>query len=235
MPMLAELVDAVVGVDTHRDTHQVEIALPNGAPDRRDHDQQRHHRLRPAAGLDRRPRPRAAAGGVDRGHPQLRHRAGPRRERRRPAGRRVRATQPQDPPRPRQVRPDRRAPGGAGRAAPGRRPAAHPARGRRPRGAAHPARRPSGADHHQHRADQPAARAAAGRRRHRPPATPAARSPTPAWPAWPGAAYPARPAASRPYGTPRSAASPSPCARPPASSRPTAPSCRPSSTTSSPD
>ena len=32
MPMLAELVDAVVGVDTHRDTHQVEIALPTGAP-----------------------------------------------------------------------------------------------------------------------------------------------------------------------------------------------------------
>ena len=31
-PMLVELVDAVVGVDTHRDTHQVEIALPNGAP-----------------------------------------------------------------------------------------------------------------------------------------------------------------------------------------------------------
>jgi transposase len=31
VPMLAELVDAVVGVDTHRDTHQVEIALPNGA------------------------------------------------------------------------------------------------------------------------------------------------------------------------------------------------------------
>ena len=30
--MLAELVDAVVGVDTHRDTHQVEIALPSGAP-----------------------------------------------------------------------------------------------------------------------------------------------------------------------------------------------------------
>ena len=32
MPMLAELIDAVVGVDTHRDTHQVEIALPSGAP-----------------------------------------------------------------------------------------------------------------------------------------------------------------------------------------------------------
>ena len=32
MPMLAELVDAVVGVDTHRDTHEVEIALPTGIP-----------------------------------------------------------------------------------------------------------------------------------------------------------------------------------------------------------
>jgi len=30
--MLAELVDAVVGVDTHRDFHEVEIALPTGAP-----------------------------------------------------------------------------------------------------------------------------------------------------------------------------------------------------------
>jgi transposase len=30
--MLAELVDAVVGVDTHRDTHQVEIAHPTGTP-----------------------------------------------------------------------------------------------------------------------------------------------------------------------------------------------------------
>jgi transposase len=32
VPMLAELVDAVVGIDTHRDTHQVEIALPTAAP-----------------------------------------------------------------------------------------------------------------------------------------------------------------------------------------------------------
>jgi transposase len=68
VPMLAKLLDAVVGVDTHRDTHQVEIALPNGAPIalttiRND------HRLRRAAGLDHRPRPRAAAGTVDRGHP----------------------------------------------------------------------------------------------------------------------------------------------------------------------
>src|SRR6185436_4618185 len=32
LPMLAEAVDAVVGVDTHRDTHEVEIASPNGVP-----------------------------------------------------------------------------------------------------------------------------------------------------------------------------------------------------------
>src|ERR687894_1066325 len=30
--MLAEVVDAVVGVDTHRDTHEVEIAFPTGTP-----------------------------------------------------------------------------------------------------------------------------------------------------------------------------------------------------------
>jgi hypothetical protein len=30
VPMLAELIDAVVGVDTHRDTHEVELALPTG-------------------------------------------------------------------------------------------------------------------------------------------------------------------------------------------------------------
>jgi hypothetical protein len=28
--MLSELIDAVVGVDTHRDTHEVEMALPTG-------------------------------------------------------------------------------------------------------------------------------------------------------------------------------------------------------------
>ncbi len=31
MSMLADAVDAVIGVDTHRDTHQAEIAHPNGA------------------------------------------------------------------------------------------------------------------------------------------------------------------------------------------------------------
>ena len=30
--MLAKLVDAVVGADSHRDTHEVEIALPTGIP-----------------------------------------------------------------------------------------------------------------------------------------------------------------------------------------------------------
>src|SRR3954447_16987124 len=30
--MLADVVDAVVGVDPHRDTHEVEIASPNGVP-----------------------------------------------------------------------------------------------------------------------------------------------------------------------------------------------------------
>ncbi len=32
MPILAERVDAVVGIDTHRDTHEAEIAHPTGAP-----------------------------------------------------------------------------------------------------------------------------------------------------------------------------------------------------------
>jgi len=32
VPSLAELVDAVVGVDTHRDTHEIEIADPTGTP-----------------------------------------------------------------------------------------------------------------------------------------------------------------------------------------------------------
>lgn len=30
MPMLAEVIDAVVGADTHRDTHELEIAHPSG-------------------------------------------------------------------------------------------------------------------------------------------------------------------------------------------------------------
>ena len=114
MPMLAELVDAVVGIDTHRDTHQVEIALPTGAPIATCYDHQRHPRLRRAAGLDRRARPRPPAGRVDRGHPQLRRRAWPAPWA--PPGWPSSSAEqptPQDPPRPGQVRPDRRAPGRA--------------------------------------------------------------------------------------------------------------------------
>jgi hypothetical protein len=32
VPRLAELVDAVIGIDTHRDTHEAEIAGPAGSP-----------------------------------------------------------------------------------------------------------------------------------------------------------------------------------------------------------
>src|SRR4051794_3468554 len=32
MPMLTEVVDAVIGIDTHRDSHEVEIADPRGTP-----------------------------------------------------------------------------------------------------------------------------------------------------------------------------------------------------------
>jgi transposase len=31
MAMLAETVDGVIGADTHRDNHQIELALPTGA------------------------------------------------------------------------------------------------------------------------------------------------------------------------------------------------------------
>jgi hypothetical protein len=31
MPMLAEVIDAVVGGDTHRDTHALELTAPSGA------------------------------------------------------------------------------------------------------------------------------------------------------------------------------------------------------------
>ena len=99
MPLLAELVDAVVGVDTHRDTHQVEIALPNGAPiavTTISNDTTGYAELL-AWIVDHAPGPRLAR--VDRGHPQLRHRAGPRRRRGRHGRARVRTTPPQGPPR----------------------------------------------------------------------------------------------------------------------------------------
>ena len=36
--MLAEVVDAVIGIDTHRDSHEVEIADRGGQADRDDAD-----------------------------------------------------------------------------------------------------------------------------------------------------------------------------------------------------
>src|SRR3954447_21130092 len=60
----------------------------------------------------------------------------------------------------------------------------------------------------------------------------APRSPTPSSPAWPAAEAPATPAASTQCDRPRSAGSRWPCAKPGAPCWPTAPSCRPSSTIS---
>ena len=206
--MLAELVDAVVGVDTHRDTHEVEIALPDRRADR--------HLLRsattpaatpscwpgssttpPGRGWSCRSRaPAATASGWPARSPP-------------PACRSSSASNPTARPAAAgQVRPDRRPPGRAGRAAAGRRPATHPARRRRPRGPADPARRPPRTHHHQHRPDQPAARPAAGdgddndRDLARGTLVDAMLA------ALAAAACPATPTATRPCATPRSAASP---------------------------
>ena len=161
----------------HRDRHPPRY--PRGRDrrcgwqaDRGDADRQRQRRVRPAAGRDRRGGARAPGGGLHRGQPQLRDRAGAGAGRRRAAGARVRAAQPQAAPREGQVRPHRRAPGGAGRAAPGRGPAAGAARGRRPGGPADLAGRPAGDHRGLHRAGRAAACPAAGRRRHRPPGRP---------------------------------------------------------------
>ena len=72
MTMLAEVVDAVIGIDTHRDTHEVEIADRGWQADRGDADRQRQRRVRAAAGRHRRGGARTAGDGLDRGHPQLR-------------------------------------------------------------------------------------------------------------------------------------------------------------------
>ena len=172
MPMLAELVDAVVGVDTHRDSHEVEIALPTGSPIatcaiRND-----------AAGYaelltwvrDHTPGPRlvvAIEGTRSYGVGLARMVAAvglPVSECERPHRKARRGK--------RQVRPDRRTPRGSDRTASGRRPSTDTSRRRRPRSTAHPARSPPGPHRHRHRADQPIARAAADRRRHRPPVRP---------------------------------------------------------------
>src|SRR4051794_12349275 len=100
--MLAELVDAVVGIDTHRDTHEAEIAHPTGMPIATcqvSNDSTGYAELL-AWILDHTPGPRLA---VSIEGPQLRPAPGPRSHRRRPARHRVRATQPQGPPRQGQV------------------------------------------------------------------------------------------------------------------------------------
>ena len=233
MPMLAELVDAVVGVDTHRDTHQVEIALPNGAPiavTTISNDSSGYAELL-AWIVDHAPGPRLVVSiegtrsyGV--GLARAAAAAGlivleceqPHRNTRRGKGKsdpidahlavltalRLNADRLPTP----------------ARTATGRRCGSCSARARN---SPPPVpRRPTGCGHCCWAGMTPTA------------SSPAARSPTPAWPAWPGAGHREKPAPSRPSGTRRSAASPSPCARPPARSRPTAPSCRPSSATSSP-
>ena len=128
--MLAEVVDAVIGIDTHRDTHEVEIADAAGKPIavmRIGNDSGGFARLLDAI-AEVAPGPRVAVcieGSRSYGIGLARALAA--------AGLlvpRVRAAQPQAAPREGQVRPHRRAPGGAGRAAPGHRPAAGAARRR---------------------------------------------------------------------------------------------------------
>jgi len=161
--MLAELVDAVVGVDTHRDTHQVEIALPNGAliaVTTISNDSSGYAELL-AWIVDHAPGPRLVVSiegtrsyGV--GLARAAAAAGlivleceqPHRNTRRGKGK----SDPID---------AHLAVLTALRLNADRLPT--PPRGRRPGGAADPARRAPGTHHHQYRADQPAAGTAAGR------------------------------------------------------------------------
>lgn len=121
--MLAEVIDAVIGIDTHRDTHEVEIADAAGRPIavlRIGNDSGGFTQL-PAAISEVAPGSRVAVciEGT-RGYGRAGAGAGSGLT----AGDRVQAAQAQTAPREGQVRPDRRPPGGAGRAAPGHRPAA---------------------------------------------------------------------------------------------------------------
>ena len=212
MPMVAEVVDAVIGGDTHR-TRTRWRWRPRAAsrsprswsatttPDSRTRWPGSPTRARTSS-----------RGGAGR-HPQLRDRAGPGVDPGRVDRGRGGTTETRNPPRPRQVRPDRRASGRAGGTAHARRPAAHPPRGRGPRSATDPAGRPRRADRHLHPADQPAPRPAAHRRRHRPghlgrPRHPrlARRSSAAAAPAPTPANRP--PAAPKPVGSPSRSATP---------------------------
>ena len=116
MTMVAETVDAVIGGNTHRDTHALEMTAPNGATIATLTIPQQRIRLLRCPRVDRRARPRPPRRGRARGHPQLRNRAGSRVDRCRAHHRRGRASPSADTA-PWQVRPDRRETRGAAGAA----------------------------------------------------------------------------------------------------------------------
>ena len=173
MPMLADLIDAVVGVDTHRDTHHVEIALPTGTPIATcsiTNDTSGYAQLL-AWILEHAPGPRIAVsieGTRSYGIGLARAATA--------AGLLVLECE----------QPHRKTRRGKGKSDPidahlavltalrlEHQPTAHSPRRRRPRSPTHPARRPPRADRDQHRADQPAPRTTTRRpRRHRSPARP---------------------------------------------------------------
>lgn len=78
MSMVAEVVDAVVGGDTHKHTHTLKMLSPPGGQARERADRQQRGGIRDRAGLDRRARSRRAGDRRPGGHPLLRHRPGPR-------------------------------------------------------------------------------------------------------------------------------------------------------------
>jgi hypothetical protein len=93
--MLAEVIDTVIGIDIQRDSHEVEIAGPAGRPVaamRISNDSAGFTQLL-ATIAEVAPGPRVAVS-IE-GQPQLRDRAGAGAGRRRAAGDRVRAAQPQ--------------------------------------------------------------------------------------------------------------------------------------------
>lgn len=91
MTMVADTVDAVIGGDTHRDTHALEMTAPNGATS-------------PTPSCGSPSTPPAPVSWSDRRHPQLRNRPGSRVDRCRTDHRRGRVS-PWADTAPRQVRP----------------------------------------------------------------------------------------------------------------------------------
>jgi hypothetical protein len=79
MPMLAEVLDAVVGIDTHRDSHEAEIADAAGKPLTMMRIGNDSTGFRAAAGRHHQGSARPADSSLDRGQPQLRDRGWPGR------------------------------------------------------------------------------------------------------------------------------------------------------------